>query len=310
VAATAPSSGTLREWIGYVERRFAHAGLVFGHGTHNARDEAVWLLVHVLGIDFDSVDSESGTKLSPAEGRKTLQILAERIRSRKPLAYLLKEAWLMGERFYVDERVIVPRSFIAELWPAGLKPWVQARKPPRILDLCTGSGCLAILAAKAFPRARVDASDISRDALAVARRNVREHRLRSRITLEQGDLFEGLAPARYDLIVSNPPYVDSGSMRRLPQEYRREPKLALAGGKDGLDLALRILERAPEFLAARGVLVMEIGHNRRALEKRLPRLPLTWMSTSAGDDMVLLAQREQLRNRELAHSNHSRQQSR
>jgi ribosomal protein L3 glutamine methyltransferase len=288
-----PGAGTVRDWIVQVERQFKSARLYFGHGTGNARDEAAWLVMHALGIEFDQIDAHRDSRV-PADRAARIERLAQsRIRTRKPLAYLLREAWLMGERFYVDERVIVPRSFIAELLPEALSPWLTSRAPRRILDLCTGSGCLGILAARAFSRARVDASDLSPAALNVARRNVREHRLMSRVKTVRSDLFESLA-GPYDLILSNPPYVDARAMRTLPAEYRCEPRLALAGGADGLDIAIKILERAPQFLAPRGVLVMEIGHNRGALEKRKPHLPLTWMSTSAGDDMVLLARRADL----------------
>ena len=285
---------TLQAWFRYAKRRFSAAGLHFGHGTHNAAEEAAWLLAHVLKLPFQHLEEALGRPVHDRARAKALHLVNERIRTRKPLAYLLHEAWLAGERFYVDKRVIVPRSFIAELLPQGLEPWLP-RRVSRILELCTGSGCLAVLGAKAFPAATLDASDISASALAVARRNVAAHRLRRRMRLWRSDLFEALPARRYDLILANPPYVAASSMASLPSEYRHEPKLALAGGRNGLDIALRILEEAPEFLSTKGLLVLEIGHNRKALERARPTLPLTWVTTSAGGDMVMLATRDELR---------------
>jgi ribosomal protein L3 glutamine methyltransferase len=284
---------TFRDWIEHAERRFRSARLFFGHGTHNAHDEAVWLLVHVAGIGFDEVDAVWDRALDDRQARRAARLIDARIATRKPLAYLLREAWLMGEKFYVDERVIVPRSFIAELLPHKLRPWL-ARSPRRVLDLCTGSGCLGILAARAYPKAAVDASDISAAALQVARRNVTDHRLRSRVRLVKSDLFDSLAGRRYDLIITNPPYVDARSMKRLPKEYTHEPALALAAGSDGLDAVRRILARAPEFMKSRGVLVVETGHRRETVERSFKRLPLTWITTSAGDGVVFLATKEEL----------------
>jgi ribosomal protein L3 glutamine methyltransferase len=289
-----PASGTLRAWIAYAVQRFTRARLVFGHGTGNAHDEAVWLLVHVLGIRFEDLDAAADRVLGGARARKALRLIEARITTRKPLAYLLKEAWLAGECFYVDERVIVPRSFIAELLPESLDPWLRRRRIGRVLDLCTGSGCLAILAARRFAGAQVDAADISPAALAVARRNVTTHRLRSRIGLLRGDLLGAVRARRYELILTNPPYVDAASMKRLPAEYLREPGLALASGRDGLDAIIRILDGAADHLTPGGLLVAEIGHNRAALERRRPRLSFTWMNTSAGDDMVFALTREEL----------------
>lgn len=233
-------------------------------------------------------------KLGGEEEREVLRLLDERVRTRKPLAYLVGEAWLGERRFYVDERVIVPRSFIAELLRERLRPWVS-RPVARALDLCTGSGCLAILLALAFPRARIDATDISRPALAVARKNIGIYRLARRIRLVHADLFPG-ASKPYDLIIANPPYVSAAAMRKLPSEYRREPRIALAGGADGLALVRRILDCAAEFLRPGGLLVMEAGHNRRAVERAFPRLPFIWAETSAGDDCVFLLSREDLYN--------------
>jgi ribosomal protein L3 glutamine methyltransferase len=276
------------------ETAFRRARLHYGHGTHNARDEAAWLVCSAAGVDFDDFVVRQGAPLSAAALRKIRSLAAKRIETREPLAYLLREAWLGRHRFYVDRRVIVPRSFIAELLPDGLRPWFSRRPPGTILDLCTGSGCLAIVAAHAYPRSRVDAIDISAPALAVAERNVREHRLRSRVRLRRSDLYAKLDRERFDLIVCNPPYVKAASMRTLPHEYRHEPALALAGGRDGLDLVQRILAESAAHLEPRGVLVMEIGHNRAALERAEPRLPFVWMKTSAGDRHVFLLARGDL----------------
>jgi ribosomal protein L3 glutamine methyltransferase len=270
---------------------FRRARLHYGHGTHNARDEAAWLVCHAAGIELDELAASLGDALTPTELRRIRTLAARRVATREPLAYLLREAWLGPHRFYVDRRVIVPRSFIAELLPDGLRPCFAKRPPGSILDLCTGSGCLAVVAAHAYPKSHVDAVDVSAPALAVAERNVTEHGLRTRLRLLRSDLFAALAGERYDLIVSNPPYVTAASMRALPSEYRHEPALALAGGRDGLDLVRRILAEAAEHLAPRGVLVVEIGHNRAALERAYPRLPFTWLRTSAGREHVFLLRR-------------------
>jgi ribosomal protein L3 glutamine methyltransferase len=245
------------------EKRFKAARLHYGHGTDNPRDEAAFLVLRGLGLPFDA-DLNRAANPMRVEG-----LVQRRIKERIPAAYLLNEAWLDGLCFYVDRRVIIPRSHIAFL----LKDLRVA--PRRILDLCTGSGCLAILAARAFPAARVDASDISGAALAVAARNVRTHRLGKRVRLVRSDLFAEL-PERYDLIVSNPPYVSTPSMRRLPPEYRYEPGLALAGGRDGLEFVSRIIAGAAVHLNPGGLLVCEVGENRKALERAYPRLPLVW----------------------------------
>lgn len=255
---------TLGELIARTERRLRGARLHYGHGTDNARDEAAWLVLRGLGLPFDA-DLDQ-----PARG-SVEKLVARRVEERIPLAYLLGEAWLDGVPFHVDRRVIVPRSHI----PFVLK---RLRIAPRcILDLCTGSGCLAVLAARAFPRARVDAGDLSAPALAVARANVARHGLARRVRLVRSDLFAGL-PGRYDLIVSNPPYVSTAAMRALPPEYRYEPGLALAGGRDGLALVSRILAEAPAHLSPGGLLVCEVGDGRKALARAYPRLPLAWPS--------------------------------
>jgi ribosomal protein L3 glutamine methyltransferase len=268
---------TLQELIGTTEKRFRAARLHFGHGTDNPRDEAAFVVLRGLGLPFDA-DLEQ-----PADPARVEALVRKRISERTPAAYLLNEAWLSGQPFYVDRRVIIPRSHIAELLPRGLGPWL-ARPPARILDLGTGSGCLGILAARAFPLALVDATDLSSAALAVARRNVSNHRMERRIRLLKSDVFSSLADKRYDLILANPPYVTSSAMRRLPAEYRHEPGLALAAGKDGLDIVARILAEARGFLSRRGVLVCEIGEGRKAVERTFRRLPFVW----AKDEVFIL----------------------
>ena len=286
---------TLGEWIDHAARRFRRAKLWYGHGTHNASDEAAWLVQSVARIPHEQIGDSLDRELTPAQGRLAARLIEERITRRVPLAYLLREAWLGEHRFYVDRRVIVPRSLIAELMPSRLRPWVgHPRRIRRVLDLCTGSGCLAVLLAGAFPDATVDAADISPAALSVARRNVSDYGLETRIRLVRSDLFRQLAGARYDLIVANPPYVDAIAMKDLPQEYRREPALALAGGRDGLDFVRRILNDSPAHLAPGGLLIVEIGHNRGALEQAFPKLPFTWLDTSAGGELVFLLTREML----------------
>ena len=275
-------------------RRFQAARLAYGHGTTNARDEAAFLTLHTLGLAPDAPARVLERRVGLADTARVQRLFVRRIRERKPAAYLTRTAWLAGLRFYVDERAIVPRSHIAELLDARLVPWItDSSRIHAALDLCTGSGCLAILLARYFPRARITASDVSRPALAVARRNVRDYRLNRHIRLVESDLFAGLAGKRYDLIVCNPPYVTAPGMRRLPREYRHEPRAALAGGKDGLDLVRRILAAASDHLDARGLLVVEVGAGRSAVEKAWPGLPFTWPDTSGGGDVFVLA-REQI----------------
>lgn len=253
----------LRALIRDTERRLRAARLHFGHGTSSPHDEAAFIVLRGLGLPFDApLDSE----VAPGAVE---DLVAARIRTRTPAAYLLREAWLDGVPFYVDERVIVPRSHIAFLLR-------RLPAPNTVLDLCTGSGCLAILAAGAFPRAAVLASDISPGALAVARKNVARHKLARRVELARSDVFAGLGKRRFDLIVSNPPYVDAAAMKALPAEYRREPALALAAGRDGLDIVRRILGEASEHLTSRGILLCEVGDSRAALERAYPRLPFEW----------------------------------
>jgi len=284
---------TLRDWLRWAVTRFGEAKLVFGHGLANAYDEAAYLLLHSLHLPLDRLEPFLDARLTHPERQQLAQLLQRRIDQRVPAAYLTREAWLGAFRFYVDERVIVPRSFIAELLPDGLAAYVgDAAKFASVLDLCTGSGCLAILLAHAFPAADVDAADISSDALAVAQRNVSDYGLADRINLLRSDLFANLPDKSYDLIVSNPPYVNARAMEELPAEYRHEPALALAGGDDGLDAVRTIMREAPRFLAPRGLLVVEIGHHRDAVEFAWPRAPFVWLDTGSSTDSVFLLPRE------------------
>jgi ribosomal protein L3 glutamine methyltransferase len=271
------------------------AGLAFGHGTTNAWDEAVYLVLHALRLPPDVLTPYLERRVSPAQCRRAARLVAERIRRRIPAAYLTREAWLGDFKFYVDERVIVPRSYIAELLRERLAPWMRPRQRiTRVLDLCTGSACLAIIAAKIFPKAQVDAIDISTDALAVGKRNVANYGLRKRIRLLESDLFSAIAGERYDLILCNPPYVDVDAMRKLPMEYRREPRIALAAGREGLDAVLKIMWHAAAHLTDEGFLVVEVGHHRRRVEAAFPYVRLIWPQTSGGDDCVFIVDRHEL----------------
>jgi len=286
---------TLRSVLRQAVAQFKRADLAFGHGSHNARDEAIYLILHTLKLPLDELDSVLERRLNAGELEAVQGILRRRVNEHAPAAYLTREAWLGTFRFYVDERVIVPRSFIAELLRGSLAPWIADPSKLRgVLDLCTGSGCLAVLAAHAFENAKVDATDLSAEALQVARRNVKGYALGKRIRLVHTDLFDRLAARRYDLILSNPPYVNAAAMRALPREYRREPRLALAGGRDGLALVRRLLTQAGAHLNPGGLLVVEIGHNRAVLEKAYPHLPFTWLETSAGEDYVFMLQQQDL----------------
>ena len=286
---------TLRDLMRFAVSRFAEAELFFGHGTDNAWDEAAYLLLHTLHLPIDRLEPFMDARLTSDERAAALKVIARRISARVPAAYLTNEAWLGDYRFYVDERVIVPRSHIAELLREQLSPWVDDPwAVAKVLDLCTGSGCLAILAAHAFPEATVDLVDLSPDALAVARRNVDDYDLGARLQLIQSDAFTGLAGKTYDVIISNPPYVNAASMATLPEEYRREPELALASGEDGLDFVRIILREAAQHLNPEGVLIVEIGHNRDDLEMAFPETTFTWLDTSAGDQFVFMLRREDL----------------
>ncbi|MBS1155902.1 MAG: ribosomal protein N(5)-glutamine methyltransferase [Proteobacteria bacterium] len=287
---------TVRDLLRFGVSRFNEARLHFGHGCTNAHDEAAYLILHALHLPHDELDPYLDAHLLPQEAKAALALIRERVETRKPAPYLTHEAWLGDYRFYVDERVIVPRSFIAEIMlNDGLAPWIEYPElVHRALDLCTGSGCLAILAAHHFPDASVDAVDISHDALDVAQINVGEYGLDERVRLLQSDVFAAVEGEKYDLIISNPPYVDAPSVAALPQEYRHEPPESLGSGDDGLDVTRIILERATEFLNPFGVLVVEIGHNRDVLEANYPQLPFVWLETASGDGFVFLLTREML----------------
>ena len=286
---------TVRDLLRFAVSRFTEAGLSFGHGSDNAYDEAAYLILHTLKLPLDRLEPFLDARLVSDEVEQVLDVLARRANLRLPAAYLTQEAWLGDYRFFVDERVIVPRSFIAELLPEALAPWIEYPElVHRALDMCTGSGCLAILLADAYPDAEVDAVDLSADALAVAAINVADYGLQERITLIQSDLFAALAGQEYDLIISNPPYVNAPSVAELPDEYRHEPELALGSGEDGLDATREILRCAPAFLSEHGVLVVEIGHNRDELEAAFPQLPFTWLATASGDGFVFLLTRQDL----------------
>jgi len=272
--------------------RFKRARLAYGQGTGNARDEAAFLILETLGLPIDRLDPVLDRRLMPAERRKVAKVIAARIATRQPASYLVKRAYIQGQPFYVDRRTIVPRSFIGELLQSGavvgnpMSLIAERNAIGRVLDLCTGSGCLAILAARQFPKARVDAVDVSRAALAVARRNVAASPDAARLALFSGDLFGPLKGRRYDLIITNPPYVDAQAMARLPAEYRHEPALALAGGADGLDLVRRILAAAPDHLKPGGGLLCEIGTGRRRLERDYPGYDFQWLDTEQSSGEV------------------------
>lgn len=287
---------TLRDWLRWAVSRFNEAQLFFGHGCDNAYDEAAWLILGGLDLPRDRLEPFLDARLTEAERKHLFALLRRRIEERVPTAYLLHEAWQGGYRFYVDERVLIPRSYFAELLADGFSPWIEDTEAiASALDLCTGSGCLAILMAHAFPHARIDAVDLSADALAVARRNVDDYQLGERIHLFQGDLFAPLGRRRYDIIISNPPYVTAQAMRALPAEYRHEPAAALAGGDDGLAIVRRILAQAKEHLTPQGLLAVEVGHNRPLVEAAFPDLPFLWADTASAEDKIFLLYHDNLR---------------
>ena len=287
---------TPRDLLRYAVTRFNTAKLFFGHGSAEAFDEAAYLVLHTLKLPLDRLEPFLDAKLLPSEVASVMAVIDRRSIDRVPAAYITKEAWLGTYNFYVDERVIVPRSFIAELIPEYFSPWVpEPDAVENILELCTGSGCLSIMMADAFPNATVDAVDISADALAVAKRNVDTYKLQDRVNLIESDLYTNVPAKKYDLIISNPPYVNSASMGALPQEYLAEPQIALDGGSDGMDLVRKIIAGAAERLTDDGILMIEIGNEREYAEAAFGALGLTWLTTSAGDDMVFLLTAEQLK---------------
>ena len=286
---------TVRDYLRFAVSRFNQAKLFFGHGSSDAYDEAAYLILHTLHLPLDRLEPFLDARLTDSERAEVLNIIHRRVEHRIPAAYLTHQAFLGEFGFYVDERVIVPRSFISELLLEQLSPWIaEPEAITDVLDLCTGRGCLAILAAHAFPYARVDAVDLSSAALAVAERNVADYELQDRVSLIESDMFAKLDDKQYDLIISNPPYVDAESVAALPQEYLHEPRLALGSGRDGLDATRIILKHAAQHLTENGILVVEIGHNRDALEAAYPDLPFTWLDVSAGDEFVFMLHRNDL----------------
>jgi ribosomal protein L3 glutamine methyltransferase len=296
-AMTTTPFSTPRDLLRYAITRFNTAKLFFGHGSAEALDEAAYLILHTLRLPLDKLDPFLDAKLLPEEVLQVLNVIERRVSERVPAAYITNQAWLGSYAFYVDERVIVPRSFIHELIPERFSPWVEDPDAvENILELCTGSGCLAIMMADAFPNSVVDAVDISPDALLVAEQNIRDYQLEGRVNPILSDLYENVPFKKYDLIITNPPYVNSQSMEALPQEYRHEPQIALDGGADGMDLVRKIVAGAAERLSPDGVLIVEIGNERDYAEAAFGHLGLTWVTTSAGDDMVFLLTAGQLQN--------------
>jgi ribosomal protein L3 glutamine methyltransferase len=286
---------TVRDYVRFAVSRFHQANLFFGHGSSEAYDEAVYLVLHTLHLPLDRLEPFLDARLTESERAELIHILQRRVEERIPAAYLTKEAFLGDFSFYVDERVIVPRSFIAELLRTELSPWVANPEDVHsVLDMCTGSGCLAILAAHVFPNAQVDAVDLSSDALEVAQHNVDDYELNERVQLIESDLYAKLGNKKYDLIISNPPYVDAPSVADLPPEYLHEPELALGSGEDGLDATRIILKHAAKHLTDNGILIVEIGHNREVLEAIYPKLPFTWLDVTAGDQFVFMLHRNDL----------------
>jgi ribosomal protein L3 glutamine methyltransferase len=286
---------TIRDWLRWAISRFQEAQLFYGHGTDNAFDEASWLILATLKLPRNQLEPFLDARLTHSERLAVLNVLQQRIARRLPAAYLTQEAWLGPFRFYIDERVIVPRSYFAELLEDGFSPWIDdAMDVTTALDLCTGSGCLAIVMAHTFPQARIDAIDLSPDALAIARRNIADYGLEDQVEAIESDLFAAVADRRYDLIISNPPYVTAEAMAALPPEYRHEPALALAAGADGLDVVRRILAAAPDHLHPGGVLAIEVGHNRDIVDAAFPDLPITWLDTDSAEGKVFLLRREDL----------------
>jgi ribosomal protein L3 glutamine methyltransferase len=292
---------TIRDWIRFAVSQFEASDVFYGHGTDNAYDEAVWLVLSALHLPHDTLNNFLDARITSSERGKLADLIEQRITKHTPTAYLLKEAWLQGYKFFVDERVLIPRSFIAELLANdGLQPWIEY---PELInsaaDICTGSGCLGVLLADAFPEAAIDVVDISPEAIDVCNINIANYGLQERITAIQSDMFSALQdvngkPRQYDLIISNPPYVDAPSMAQLPAEYRNEPQLALGSGVAGLDHTHTILREATNYLTDDGLLIVEIGHNRDALLEAYPDLPFTWLEVSSGNEFVFLLTKSQL----------------
>lgn len=286
---------TVRDWIRYAVSQFEASDIFYGHGTDNAYDEAVWLIMSAVHLPMDTLNNFLDARLTTAERVKLTDLIEQRITQHKPTAYLVKEAWLQGLKFYVDERVLIPRSFIAELLAQELSPWIEfPEMVESAADICTGSGCLGVLLASTFPNAAIDVIDISQDAIDVANINIANYGLENQITAIQSDMFTALKGKTYDLIISNPPYVDAPSMAALPAEYQNEPQLALGSGVAGLDHTHTILREAGKHLNDDGILIVEIGHNREALEAAYPNIVFNWLEVSSGNAFVFLLTKSQL----------------
>lgn len=286
---------TIRDWLEWALRRYTRHRVALGQVADNAHDEALYLLLHTLGLPLESPRSVLRRRLTPDEAAKVAVVFERRIKDRVPAAYLTREAFLGGHRFYVDERVIIPRSYFVELLPEQIPQWLPAnRTVKRVVDVCTGSGCLAVLLAHRFPTAKVDAIELSSDALAVANFNVAQHGLAKRITLHRSDVFDAVKPVKYDVILSNPPYVPTRELRSLPVEFKNEPAMALDGGRDGLDIIRKLLCQARDRLQPHGIVVLEVGGLRKAMDKAFPELELHWLHTDDGEDCVCRAQAARL----------------
>jgi ribosomal protein L3 glutamine methyltransferase len=286
---------TIRDWIRFAVSQFEASDIFYGHGTDNAYDEAVWLIMSALHLPMDTLNNFLDARITTTERTKLANFIEQRITQHTPTAYLVKEAWLQGLKFYVDERVLIPRSFIAELLNNDLSPWIEF---PEMIesaaDICTGSGCLGVLLASVFPNAAIDVIDISQDAIDVANINIGNYGLEAQITAIKSDMFSALNGKKYDVIISNPPYVDAPSMATLPAEYQNEPQLALGSGATGLDHTHTILREAANHLNDDGILIVEIGHNREVLEAAYPNIVFTWLEVSSGNEFVFLLTKSQL----------------
>ncbi len=286
---------SIRDWLRYTVSQFESSDIFFGHGTSNAYDEAVWLIFGFLHLPHDTIENFLDASLTGKEKKDLLFLIEKRIKDKIPTAYLLNEAWLRDYKFYVDERVIVPRSLIAELLSENLYPWID--DPEKIfsaLDLCSGSGCLGIMMAHSFQNAIIDLVDLSEKALQVAEININHYGLNDRTELIQSDLFDALQDKKYDLIISNPPYVNQASVDSLPMEFLKEPSMALGSGEDGLDHTIRIINEAKRYLNDDGILIVEIGHNKEVLLNKFPKLKFQWLDVSLGNDFVFMLQKSQL----------------